>query len=279
MISNDNSPKSNLSDELTVVFLRGNGSPRTFRLPVATLQRALTALGFLFCFALLAALFFLALNFVRPSPEGSPVPVSLPVAAVPAPPAPATAATEEAKPGIWQKISGDSVTGNDSELKKEVEGLHQDIARLSAQIDGRKELATGPSAALLQLFGPRSTLAPESNTMIRIKNPRVQHEAGKDVVLNFELHNVDPNQKQERGYIVALAKTADLLMVYPPNAFNPSQNIVLDFTKGETFGVSRFRAAQATFSSAALNGKKAHFQILLFSTDGRVIGSQHVEEK
>ena len=83
----------------------------------------------------------------------------------------------------------------------------------------------------------------------------------------------------ERGYIVALAKTNDLLMVYPPNAFNPSQNIVLDFTKGETFGVSRFREARATFPAAALTNRHPRFQILLFSTDGRVIANQHVEEQ
>jgi hypothetical protein len=280
LIHNENTRKPALADELTVVFLRGNGSPRTFRIPVLTLQRSLTAIGFLFCLSILAAVFFLALNFIRPAGDLMPAPM----VAAPAPstaPAPVPAGDSQAKPGIWQKISGGESSGeNDSELKKEVDGLHQDIARLSAQIDGRKELNTGQSASLLQLFGPRSALMPEASTTMRVKNPKVTRDnASKDIILTFELHNVDPNQKQARGYIVALAKSADMLLVYPPNAFNPSQNIVLDFTKGETFGVSRFRAAQATFSAAALAGKKVTYQILLFSTDGRVIASQHVEEK
>jgi hypothetical protein len=190
-----------------------------------------------------------------------------------------TTAAPAAKGGFWSRLTGSDGAGApaDPELRKEVEGLHADVARLNAQIDSRKDLPKG-AGNLLQLFGPRAILLNEENTNIRVKNARVSHEDGKETLI-FEIHNVDPQQQQERGYIVALAKTNDLLMVYPPNAFNPSQNIVLDFTKGETFGVSRFREARATFPAAALANRHPRFQILLFSTDGRVIANQHVEDQ
>jgi hypothetical protein len=277
--------KPSLSDELTVVFLRGNGSPRTFRVPLMAVQRSLTAIAFTFCFAVLAALFFFALNLLRPSGESAPSYTYVATPTQPSPaPAPAVSTTNQ-KSGVWQRIAG-SVTApspsnaSDSELKKEVDGLREDISKMATQLDGRKDLPKAVNATgVLQLFGPRSVVMSESETNIRVKNAKlVTDPASKTAVLNFELHNIDPQQKQERGYIVAIAKTNDMLLVYPPNAFNPSQNIVLDFTKGETFGISRFRAATATFSAAALAGKNPRFQILLFSTDGRIIANQHVED-
>lgn len=277
--------KPSLADDLTVVFLRGNGSPRTFRVPVDTVQRSLTTFGFAFSLALLAALFFLGLHLLRPAAPDQTAPAT---AVAPPITAPDTATPTEtpaptAGPGIWQKITGSPTgagsAGDDSELRKEVDGLRQDIARLNAQIDARKELPKSNSTSLLQLFGPRAAVMTENETSIRVRNPKLSAAGGKEITLTFELHNTDPAQKQERGYIVALAKMNDSLLVYPPNAFSPSQNIVLDFTKGETFGVSRFREARAVFPAAALAGKQANFQILLFSTDGRIIANQHVEEK
>ncbi|MGZ3694423.1 MAG: hypothetical protein ACXWQO_09580 [Bdellovibrionota bacterium] len=283
-----NREKTSLSDELTVVFLRGNGSPRTFRVPLIAVQRSLTAIAFTFCLALLAAFFFFGLNLLRSS-DSSPAPTYAPAVAIAPAPVPLPGSTPPAdavKTGIWQKIAGSvnspsNSGGTDSELKKEVEGLHQDIARLNSQIDARKDLPKGTNmTTVLQLLGPRSVVMPESDTNIRVRNAKFTRDpAAKEIVLNFELHNIDEQQKQERGYIVAIAKTNDMMLVYPPNVFNPSQNIVLDFTKGETFGISRFRAATATFSAAALSGKNPSFQILLFSTDGRIIANQHVEEK
>ena len=88
---------------------------------------------------------------------------------------------------------------------------------------------------------------------------------------------MDPEQKTARGYIVVLAKGTTTLASYPEGAFSPSQNIVLDYTKGETFGVSRFREARATFKAAAFEGQKPRFQVLLFASDGRVINNLHVE--
>lgn len=228
------------------------------------LHRSLTTMGFAFAFAILASVVLLGFSLVRPLvlpfPSAAPT-ISRPVvSADPAAPKPAEGADQ-------------------SELEKEVVGLRQDLANLNAKLDARKDLPSGGSSALLQFFGPRSSLVPEAESVMRVRNAKaVRDGSGKQIFLNFELHNVDPRQRQERGYIVALGKTPDNMVTYPAGVFAPNQNIVLDFTKGETFAVSRFRQARANFPAAPLEGKRASYQILLFGTDGRVLANQHVEE-
>ncbi len=281
----ENKKKSRLSEDLTVVLIRGNGSPRSFRLSVTTLQRTLTALGFLFATSVLTAVVLLLMNLFRDErPESTPMAVLNPPAEAPLNPSPIPAAEEptasEPRTGLWQKITGAGPSGGapDSELQKEVEGLRGDVARLNAQIDHRKDLPAGNNMALLQFFGPRSVVVTETEARMQVKNPKVGLDEGnKQVYLDFELHNVDPSQRQVRGYIVVLAKTKDFFATYPANALSPSQNIVLDFTKGETFGVSRFRQARATFPATLLDGKRPLFQILLFANDGRILANLHVE--
>lgn len=309
--------KRRLSEDLTVVLLRGNGAPRSFRFSVAALNRTLTALGFTFAFALLACAVLLGLSLVRgislpslPERKAPPVAVAPEPAAptgptnfveVPAPPAETVTPTESPaaptapavaeetkKSGLWQQLKGavnspapsGAPAANEGELQKEVEGLRKDVARLGSQLEGRKDAARGAAGAgLVQFFGPRSTLVAENESAMRIRNPRVVKEgSSRQIAVDFELHNVDPEQRQERGYIVVLAKTPDLLSSYPGAVFAPSQNILLDFTKGETFAVSRFRQARATFPAAPLEGKRVNFQILLFATDGRVLANLPVED-
>lgn len=210
-------------------------------------------------------------------------PVAVAPAPVPTPPETAPAPADTAGPtGLWQQLKG-SVQAPpagpvDGELQKEVTGLRQEIAALSARLENRQALASESGESLIQFFGPRSSLVPENMSAMRIKNPRITKDnAAKSLVLAFELHNVDPQQNQQRGYIVALAKTPDLLLTYPSYALKPNENVLLDFTKGETFAVSRFREAKATFPLGPLEGRKASYQILLFAHDGRVIGNMHVE--
>lgn len=310
--------KKRLSEDLTVVLLRGNGSPRSFRFSLAAFNRALTALGFTFLAALLAGVIFAGLwltdglslpRLTRPrvganrpaAPAENPAPpaptnfvevrtagdtAGAPSVAVPVPVPAAPAHPEDGKKGgLWQQLKGAVNTpapvpaGNEGELQKEVEGLRKDIAALGARGEGRKDISPGNPGGLLQFFGPRSTLVSESESAMRVRNPRVNKEgSGRQVAVDFELHNVDPQQRQERGYIVVLAKTPDLLVSYPGAVFAPSQNILLDYTRGETFAVSRFRQARATFPLGPLEGKRVSYQILLFGTDGRVLANLPVED-
>jgi len=281
---------------------------------MAAFNRALTALGITFLGALTAGIFFAGLWLTQgiplPSlPRHRVAPVVVPVAETPAvvpgarptnfvevpaaapkseTPSAVPAEAEAKKTGLWQQLKGAVnnpaaapavATGSDSELQKEVLGLRKDIAALGARAEGRKDISPGNPGGLLQFFGPRSTVVAETDSAMRVRNPRVNKEsAGRQFAVDFELHNVDPQQRQERGYIVVLAKTPDLLVSYPNAVFAPSQNILLDYTKGETFAVSRFRQARATFTAAPLEGKRVSYQILLFSTDGRVLANLPVED-
>lgn len=276
--------KSSASEDLTIVLLRGNGSPRSFRISLPALHRSLTTMGFVFALLILASVVLLGFSLLRNRPVSappqveiaeSPEPVKSPGNYVESLPA-----EEATKPGIWSKLKGAvEPVKSDSETEKEVVGLREDIARLNAQLDGRKDLPAPSSSTLLQLIGPRSELMPEAESVIRIRNANTSRDqATKQVLLDFELHNVDPSQRQARGYIVALAKTQDLVSSYPGGLFAPAQNILLDYTKGETFAISRFRQARATFPLGPLDGRKVSYQIILFATDGKIIANSHVEE-
>ncbi len=278
--SKKNSQGNNrLSEDLTVILLRGNGSPRTFRLSLPALQRSLTALGFLFAFALLSALGLLGLQLLRPASFQRVVTLPAPVAPAPNPDsAPSPPPSAEAKPSnFWKSLTGSNGHATEEEMRKENEALREEVSRLSGQVDGRKELAPGQLPGLMQFFGPRNVEGGISP--LAVKNIRVSRggEQMKELFVDFELHNVDPEQKTARGYIVVLAKSQNLIASYPEGAFNPTQNIVLDYTKGETYGVSRFREARAVFRAAPLEGQRPRFQILLFASDGRVINNLHVE--
>jgi hypothetical protein len=117
---------------------------------------------------------------------------------------------------------------------------------------------------------------PDSEDLVKIQNPQPKR-VGNDIELSFELHNIDNDQKQVRGYIVALAKSSDFLFVYPAGAFSPKENIILNFAKGETFAISRFRAAQAIFKNVPASAGKINYQILLFSWEGKLLSTLNVE--
>jgi hypothetical protein len=259
------------SEDLTVVLFKGNGSPRSFRISLPALHRSLTLFGFFLAVTILGTLTLIGVS-IFPKTDTAVKPATAPV----------TESTESAS-SVWDQfkgaVSNKSDTNSDSELQKEVSGLREDIAKLNSQLDHRQELPVSNPAPLLSFFGPRSTLIPEAESIMRVRNAvEVKESSNKQIYLDFELHNVDPQQRQVKGYIVTLAKTTDAIVTYPSNVFAPSQNIFLDFTRGETFAVSRFRQARANFSSPALEGaKKIFYQIIIFGTDGKVLSNIHVE--
>lgn len=250
------------------MLIRGNGSPRSFRIRIRAIKRALIGLSFLISLSLGIALFFAGVYLVRG------------VQSLPSPPKAQVAEEAPKKEGIWNSVSGmlDKKVVSDEETLRELSGLRDDLARAQAKLESRQNLANGSGAGLLQFFGPHSSLMAPTESFMEIKNSRIFREGDKFVV-DFELHNTDPQQRQIRGYILVLAKSADFIMVYPENAFSPKDNILVNFTKGETFGVSRFRTGRATFLAAPLEGKKPNFQIVLFNMDGKVLATQHVENQ
>ena len=311
--------KANASEDLTVVFLKGNGAPRSFRISLNHLYRSLTAIGFTFATALLATVFFIGFSFVQSWKSSPSVRVLVQTVTATAPSlatssesstaqttvtetktqtAAATeitktltqtvtqtatvteAAKTEDKTGLWQRIGAISGLGpSETEMKKEIAGLREDNAKLNSKLDGRKNIvASGAPSQVVQLLGSRSEMVAEGQSFVKIRNPQVTKDKN-NLYLSFELQNTDPAQKQERGYIVVLAKSSDMVYSYPAGAFSPRDNILLNYTKGETFGISRFREAKADFPLKYVDGKVLDFQILLFNTEGKIISNLHVEHK
>lgn len=293
--------KPSLSDELTVIFLRANGSPRSFRVPVRTLQRSALTLSLVFVASLVLAVLLFGINIVtlstsstsiapktystKPATEPA-VPATTPEAVPPSPP-PAletTAVNESANTnsstGIWSKLTGAVKPAADAggEQEKELSGLRDDIAKLNQRLESRKDIETGNSS-MIQFMAPTSTLINLADQTMKVENIKVSRDDAKaEYVVDFELHNIDPKQRQARGYIVVLAKNQNALTAYPQNVFSPNQNILLSYTKGETFAVSRFRQARANIPMIQNTKGKVDFQILLFGTDGKVLNSIHIEE-
>ncbi len=266
-----------------MVLIRGNGSPRSFRLRVPALQRTLFALSLLLSLCFFSAILFGSLYLFRskPSPSEALVATTAPHTET-APQTQPSPQVDTKNPSLWQSVSGmlekkaTETTGNESESQKEIAGLREENAKLNAKIEARKPIE---GAGLVQFFGPSSVAVSAEEALIQVKNAKISRVDAKNIALDFELHNTDPGQKQVRGYIIVLAKSADAIAVYPANAFSTNENILVNFTKGETFSISRFRAAHASFSAAALEGRKPSFQIVLFRTDGKVLATQHVEGK
>lgn len=293
---NSNRETTRASEDLTIVFFKGNGSPRSFRVSVPALQRSLTFFGFFLAIAVLGSLTLIGVSlFPRSSTTQQSGTTSSGVSNSGASDASSTAtgspmvsdsgatAPNERSSSVWDQLKGSMSasrnSSDDSELKKEVDGLREDIAKLNSELDQRKELPLNNPSPLLAFFGPRSTMIAEADSLMRVRNANeVRDASSRQIYLDFELHNVDPQQRQVKGYIVVLAKTTEALVSYPANAFAPSQNIFLDFTRGETFAVSRFRQARANFPTPLLDtAKKIYYQILIFGTDGKLLSNVNVE--
>lgn len=246
LFTGKNKGNSKLAEDLTVVLLRGNGSPRTFRLNIPYLQRSLLLLAATIILLLMIAVGAGGVALMKKDSFQ----ISLPI------------------------IDKDEAT-------KELLGLREDITSLHNQLDERKALPNKveDKGLPLRLLSVNSILVPEAESTVRVKNPVITRSNQGDVKIGFELHNVEPSQRQVRGYIVVLAKNKNFMMSYPEGAFSPMDNVFLNFTQGETFAISRFRTAVAEFHHVPPSDSPLHFQIFLFSTMGKILTMMHLQEE
>lgn len=169
--------------------------------------------------------------------------------------------------------SGDSSvreeSSDDSEsaaaaLKDKVEELEARIKNTAAIEASPKEIDKSNPA--LALFPPIVTDKTQSNDVIAISNFRYTKSNGKDPsTLSFDLNNSRPGEASVKGYIVVLARNGNNLYSYP-NVFSPKSPYLLDFQRGETFNVSRFRQVNAQFETNA-----GSFQVFIFSRAGELL--------
>jgi hypothetical protein len=268
--------QNKLAQDLTLVLMRSNGIPRAFRIRVPTLIRSLLTLsGVLTIFGLATITLVVLLlwnnrGFTLPRiqinqrVDAEQTPAAAPVVANPEPVSTSTS-----------KV--DSIPAPDAVLREE-------LIKVQNLLQGRKQMDTGTDSAAAASNGPLTLFARNSiplaanEVFLEIKNVRASRQAGVPV-LEFDLQNTHPTQQQVRGHITVVAKTASGLYTYPEQTLSPRDNILINYAKGETFAIARFRQAAARFPKIPADSGTIFYQIVLFATDGKIIQTSHAEGK
>lgn len=127
----------------------------------------------------------------------------------------------------------------------------------------------------LQLLHDKNV--PTKDSTISIEVPKVIfHRNPNRASLHFNLSNKKP-QKRIHGYIIVLAKSKSGLHTYPKKAFQQNSPVLLDYTKGETFNIRRFRVTKAQFTNLPSPPETLKFQILIFSSKGKILNSSTIQ--
>lgn len=163
----------------------------------------------------------------------------------------------------------DNEMGPSNSLEALNKGLHDEIEQLRSQLANAAATQAAPKEIdkrnpALALFSPIVVDRAQNQNQVRIVNIK-SSVANKITTLTFELHNAHEGESTEKGYIVVLGRGENVLHAYP-NAFNRTGPFLLDFEKGETFQVARFRMVNAQFE-----GKANQFQILIFTRRGELL--------
>lgn len=149
--------------------------------------------------------------------------------------------------------------------------LRDEIDRLQNQLANASKLAHAPREIdkknpALALFSPLVLDQTKAEPIVMIQHFRYSKGSGKTpTTLTFELHNARPGETTQKGYIVVLGRAEHSLHAYPP-IMTESSPFLVDFEKGETFQVARFRLVNAQFDSPV-----ERFQILIFSRKGELL--------
>lgn len=156
-----------------------------------------------------------------------------------------------------------SADAQNKSLRDEIELLRVRLQNTAAAQAALKEIDKKNPA--LALFSPLVTDRTQSQDQVRIANFSYSKNRDKTSTLTFELHNAHEGESTEKGYLVVLARGTSGLFAYP-NTFAPTGPYLLDFERGETFQVARFRMVNAQFEAEA-----QHFQVLIFTRKGELL--------
>lgn len=158
-------------------------------------------------------------------------------------------------------------------LKDQVELLNQKIKNQSAVISAPKEIEK--NSPVLGLFTPNIIDKTKADEKVHPDNFKfTEGTSGKPHTLSFELHNPNPDDGSQKGYILALARSANSVFAYPENSFNPSAPYLVEFDKGETFSIARFRMVNTQFSMPFV---PTTIQVLIFTRSGELLFNHLVE--
>jgi hypothetical protein len=176
-----------------------------------------------------------------------------------------------------------------SQEPKKITALKHQAAKLSAQIDSlqksNQELtekistgsaATGVAASQLALFNtPLGFEDLRDKNFAKIDNFSNQMINGK-VTFKFDLINNQQNSKKLSGYITIVQYHSYGISLYPNISLN-NKTPLIQYNKGESFHVSRFRPVIAEFS-VPQNSASVWYKIFIFSRTGNLLAMESSEE-
>ena len=160
-------------------------------------------------------------------------------------------------------LPSNSIEAQNRALKDEIDQLRSRLQNAAAAQSAPREIDKKNPA--LALFSPIVVDHTQNQSQVTIANIKSAKGKDKTSTLTFELHNAHEGESTEKGYIIVLARGESGLFAYP-NAFNSNSPYLIDFEKGETFQVARFRMVNAQFE-----GDAQHFQILIFTRNGQLL--------
>ena len=345
-------PIPKTDNEITVIFLRGNGIPRTFKLTIDVLRRGMFLFSGVFGLVVLIAIVCFTLFFF--SSAGPTLnPLALPKESIRyvTVTATATSTATDTKVAATTLVAAatvtvtitatQTVTGTATKMAvakttvvtlpttdvstASANSLSTAVATTTATIPAQEnvekkpgilaglfpwskatpapteivtpKVSTGPSPQPQQLIATDGkpdlsksipSVAPllteyageGVEATVKIRNVKVFKDLEQNrVTLTFELQNTHPEQRQARGHIVVFAKSESRLLVYPRHAYAPKTKKPLNFHRGDTFAISYGRQATATFQDVNLETENFQFQIVLFTSDGKIIASETAENQ
>lgn len=133
-----------------------------------------------------------------------------------------------------------------------------------------------PSLTMLPMINP-VPLTPPQELTIEIGQPEAIFKKNS-LHVHFSIQYTKTDSGNQQGRIVILAKGPETLMGYPDGLFSTrqNQNSWIDYTKGEYFSVSRFRAVDAEFGPLASADLIKEVEALVFGTEGQLLLIQKI---
>lgn len=240
--------------EIKIVLYKDNRAPRSIALSTQTLYKTMflttTAALLLLLSTGAAVKYYLAARAKAPQEKQS-----------------GSSAIDDSDTG-----PGNSIEAQNKALRDEVDQLHSRLQNAAATLNTPREIDKKNPA--LALFSPIVLDRTHEQDLVLISNIKATHNPkDRTSTLTFELHNTHAGESTQKGYIIVLGRGDSGLLAYP-NAFNIAGPYLIDFEKGETFQVARFRMVNAQFEGDARN-----FQILIFTRNGNLLVNTMYEEK
>jgi len=162
-----------------------------------------------------------------------------------------------------------SLKNEKEELQSEIKILQESNQILTKKISlGGVQISQGSSANLMTLFTtPLGFEDKQSDDLAKLDNMTNDNLQDK-VLFKFDILNNTPNGQKLAGYITVVQYHRNGISYFPQYDLSVDSP-GLEFSKGESFTVSRFRPVIAEFPKP--NGTNVWYKVFIFSRTGNLL--------